>query len=74
MISRFSPGDPLDLIAEFAIQPNGVILVPGCPAMLTAEAQREHKPDDFEPDVIPDMLIVRSGDDIRHVLRTSWPS
>jgi hypothetical protein len=28
MISRFSPGDPLDLIAEPAIQANGVILAP----------------------------------------------
>jgi hypothetical protein len=67
MINHFSDGDPIDLLVEFAIRSNGVILAPGCPAMLTAESQREHLPDDFELDVI----VVRNGDDIRHVLRTS---
>ena len=67
MINRFSDGDPLDLLAEFAIQANGVILAPGCPAMLTAEAQREHLPDDFDFEIV----VVRNGDDIRQVLRTS---
>jgi hypothetical protein len=68
MINRFSDGDPLDLLAEFAIQANGVILAPGdCLAMLTAEAQREHLPEDFPSDLI----IIRNGDDIREVLRTS---
>ena len=66
MITHFSDGDPVDLLAEFAVLANGVILAPGCPAMLTAEAQREHLPDDFPFDLI----IVRNGDDIRQVLRT----
>ena len=65
MISRFSDGAPLDLLAEFTIRASAVILTPGGPAMLTAEAQREHLPDDFQHDAI----VVRNGDDIRQALR-----
>jgi hypothetical protein len=61
MISRFSDGAPLDLLAEFTIRASAVILAPGGPAMLTAEAQRQHLPDDFQRDAI----VVRNGDDIR---------
>jgi hypothetical protein len=43
-----------------------VILAPGGPAMLTAEAQRKHLPDDFQRDAI----VVRNGDDIRQALTT----
>jgi len=32
MISRFSGGGPLDLLAEFTIQADAVILAPGGPA------------------------------------------
>jgi hypothetical protein len=38
MISRFSDGGPLDLLAEFTIRAGAVILAPGGPAMLTAQA------------------------------------
>ena len=64
MISRFSAGDPVDLLAEFAILAGAVILAPGGPAMLTAEAQRRHLPDGFQSDAI----IVRNGDDIRQAI------
>jgi hypothetical protein len=60
MISRFSVGSPLDLLAEFAIRAGAVILAPGGPAMLTAEVQREHLPGNFQRDAI----VVRTGDDI----------
>jgi hypothetical protein len=63
MITHFSPGDPVDLLAEFTIRAAAVILVPGLPAMLTAEAQRQHLPDDFRRDAV----VVHNGDDIRHV-------
>jgi hypothetical protein len=61
MISRFSAGCPLDLLAEFTIRAGAVILAPGGPAMLTAEAQRKDLPDDFQRDAI----VVRNGEDIR---------
>ncbi len=66
MISRFSAGDPLDLLAEFTIRASAVILAPGGPAMLTAEAQRHHLPDDFQRDAI----VIRAGEDIRQALAT----
>lgn len=66
MISHFSPGGPLGLLAEFTIQAGAIILSPGGPAMLTAETQRRHLPEDFQRDAI----IVRNGDDIRHALTT----
>jgi hypothetical protein len=47
MISRFSQGSPLDLLADFAIRASAVILAPGGLAMLTAEAQGQHLPGDF---------------------------
>jgi hypothetical protein len=65
MISRFSEGDPLDLLAGFTIRAGAVILAPGGPAMLTDEAQRQHLPDDFQHDAV----VVRNGDDIRQALR-----
>jgi hypothetical protein len=64
MITRFSAGDPLDLLAEFTTRAGAVILAPGGPAMLTAEARRQHLPDDFQPDAI----VVRNGDDIRQAI------
>jgi hypothetical protein len=66
MISRLSAGLPLDLLAEFTIRASAVILAPGGPAMLTAEAQRQHLPDHFQRDAI----VVRNGDDIRRALET----
>jgi hypothetical protein len=66
MISRFSAGDPIDLLIEFTILAGAVILAPGGPAMLTAEAQRQHLPDNFRRDAI----VVRNGDDIRQALTT----
>jgi hypothetical protein len=66
MISRFSAGSPLDLLAEFTIRASAVILATGGPAMLTAETQRQHLPGDFQSDAI----IVRNGDDIRQALTT----
>jgi hypothetical protein len=64
-ISRFSDGDPLGLLAEFTIRASAVILAPDRPAILTAEAQRQHLPRDFQHNAV----VVRSGDDIRQTLR-----
>jgi hypothetical protein len=66
MISRFSDGDPLDLLAEFTIRAAAVILAPGGPAMLIAETQRQHLPEELQHDA----MVVRNGDDIRQALRT----
>jgi hypothetical protein len=68
MISRFSGGDPLDLLAQFAIRAGGVILAPDGPAMLTTEAQRRHLPAGFQLGAV----VVRNGDDIRRTLDASW--
>jgi hypothetical protein len=67
MISHFSDGGPLDLLAEFTIRAGAVVLAPDAPAMLTAEAQRQHLPNELQRDAV----VIRSGDDIRQVLRTS---
>lgn len=64
MISRFSAGAVLDLLAEFARQADAVILPPGCPALLTAEAQRRHLPDELRPGAV----VVRNGEDIGRAL------
>jgi hypothetical protein len=66
MISHFSPGDVLDLLAEFTIRAGAVILPQDGPAMMTAETQRQHLPDGFGDDAI----VVRSGEDIQHVIDT----
>ena len=66
MISHFAVGGPLDLLAEFATRASGVILTPGGPAMLPAEAQRQHLPDHFQNNAI----VIRNGDDIRQALAT----
>jgi hypothetical protein len=65
-ISRFSGGEPLDLLAEFTIRAGAVILPPDGPAMLTAEIQREHLPEGFADEAI----IIRNGEDIRRALAT----
>jgi hypothetical protein len=67
MITRFSDGDPLDLLAEFTIRASAVILGPASPVMLTAEAQRQHLPDGFQHDAV----VVRTGDNVRQALRAS---
>jgi hypothetical protein len=64
MISHFSQGCPLDLLAEFAIRAGAVILAPDGPAMITSETQRQHLSGDFQGDAI----IVRNGDDIRKAI------
>jgi hypothetical protein len=64
MISRFSNGVILDLLIEFAAQADAVILPPGCPAMLTAENQREHLPDELQADTV----VVSRGADIKRTL------
>ncbi|MGH3245351.1 MAG: hypothetical protein ACRDOI_03945 [Trebonia sp.] len=64
MISHFTVGGPLDVLAEFATRAGAVILTPDGPALLTAEAQREHLPDIYRHDAV----IVCNGDDIRRVL------
>jgi hypothetical protein len=66
MISHFSPGDPLDLLAEFTTRARAVILAPGGPAMLTDEAQRQHLPGKIRRDAI----VIRNGDDIRQAFTT----
>lgn len=66
MMNHFSPGRPLDLLAEFAVRAGGVIFASGDgPALLTSEAQRDHLPEDFDFDLV----LIRTGDGIRQALR-----
>lgn len=65
MISRFTDGGPLDLLAQFAIRADAVILAPGGPAMLTAEAKRQHLPSELQHDA----AVIRNGHDIQQILR-----
>jgi hypothetical protein len=71
MMNHFSPGRPLDLLADFAVRAGGVIFASGDgPAMLTSEAQREHLPEDFDFGLV----LIRTGDGIRQALRIRWPA
>lgn len=65
MISRFSAGVVLDLLAEFARQAGAVILPPGCPVLLTAETQRQDLPAELQHEAV----VVRDGQDIEQALR-----
>jgi hypothetical protein len=68
VISYFSAGSPLDLLAEFTIRASAVILAPDSPAMLTANTQRKQLPGNLQPGAIV------AGDDIRQALATFRPS
>jgi hypothetical protein len=59
VISRFSAGVVLDLVMEFARQADAVVLPPGCPALLAAETQRRHLPDEFQREAV---TVAGSGD------------
>ena len=52
MISRFSPGLVLDLLVEFAHHAQAVILPPGCPTLMTDEAQRQHLPEELHAEAV----------------------
>ncbi|MEQ0562324.1 hypothetical protein ABJI51_24840 [Amycolatopsis sp. NEAU-NG30] len=64
MINHFSAGQPLDLLAEFAVRAGAVIMVPGGPWLLTAEAQRGELPDDLPGTAV----LIRDGGDLRQAL------
>lgn len=66
MISRFSAGVVLDLLMEFARQADAVVLPPGCPALLAAETQRRHLPEEFQHEAV----IVAGSRDIEDIFRT----
>jgi hypothetical protein len=65
MISHFSAGAVLDLLAEFARQAGAVIVPPGCPVLLTARTRRQDLPAELQPTAV----VVRDGQDIERALR-----
>jgi hypothetical protein len=65
MISRFSPGGVLDLLVEFIVAADAVVLVPGCPTLLGREGQRRHLPEILREGA----LVVRGGADVDRILR-----
>ncbi|WP_200216457.1 hypothetical protein [Micromonospora coerulea] len=64
MITRFSPGQVLDLLVEFANRAGGVIIPPDCPTMLTVEEQRGVVPEELRSGAV----VVASGADVEAVL------
>jgi hypothetical protein len=69
MISRFSPGQVLDLAIEFARRADAVLLPAGCPVLIVTEAKRADLPEALRESA----LVVASGADIESVF-ASLPS
>lgn len=74
MITNFSAGAVLDLLAEFVRQGGGVVLPAGGPAMLAAETQRRHLPGELQGEP----LVVLDARDIEEACtptnhRAPWP-
>ena len=69
MLTHFSFGEVMDLLAEFAKRTNAVIMPVGCPTLLVSSDQREHLPQDLL-DAQPAVVIV-NGHDIAEAIRTA---
>lgn len=67
MINDFSPGQVLDLVAEFARQADAVIIPVGCPTLLVSSEQIRHLPRELQDDV----LVVETGADIDAAIKGS---
>ncbi|MEH0826510.1 MULTISPECIES: hypothetical protein [unclassified Micromonospora] len=64
MISRFSPGQVLDLLVEYARRADAVVIPPDCPTMMTSENQRGSLPDELRDRAV----VVANGADVEAVL------
>ncbi|MET8150143.1 hypothetical protein ACIBSW_08485 [Actinoplanes sp. NPDC049668] len=64
LITRFSTGAVLDLLATFMNLAGAVVVPPDRPTMLADEGQREHLPEELRADAV----VVRSGADIEAVI------
>jgi hypothetical protein len=62
--SRFSAGEISDLIVAVAITTDTVVLLPGCPALVTQSEQVQHLPEDFPTQAV----VVSTGKDFETVL------
>lgn len=68
MLVNHMVGDAVwDLLVEGARAAGWVVLVPGRPALLTDESQREHLPEGYPED---EVVLVRTGADVVEALRT----
>lgn len=61
MITNFSAGAVLDLLAEFVRQADAVVLPAGGPTRLAAETQRRHLPGELQGEAV----VVLDGGDTR---------
>jgi hypothetical protein len=64
MFSHWSWGGICDLMADLARELDMVIVPPDRPAMIAAERQRAHLPDEFTAEA----TVVRTGADIQRVI------
>ncbi|SDW41553.1 hypothetical protein SAMN05421504_101520 [Amycolatopsis xylanica] len=67
MLSRFTDGDVLDLVAEFARRANAVIMPVGGPILLITPGQHRHLPADLLD--AGDVITVANGHDIAAAIR-----
>ncbi|HKU10729.1 hypothetical protein [Sinomonas sp. G460-2] len=67
MANHISGERPWGLLVEGARAADWVILPVGCPTCITDEGQRGHLPDGLDEDVV----LVRSGDELLRVIRSS---
>jgi hypothetical protein len=65
MINDFSPGQVLDLVAEFARRADAVIIPVDCPTLLVSAEQIRHLPGELQDDV----LVIETGADIDAAIR-----
>lgn len=72
---RFSAGRILDRVAELACRTGAVVIPLDCPAILTAEAQRKHLPENFRADaiVLPSTTSSTPATPTASTTRTRWP-
>lgn len=60
MMTHFSPGAVLDLLFDFLVAADAVVIPPDRPAMMVREEQRRHLPDLIRAGAV----VVRSGDEV----------
>jgi hypothetical protein len=67
MMNHFSPGDVLDLLAEFVCRAGAVLILPGCPTCLASVEQAGHLPDELKPF---GTVVIENGSDIDAAMKS----
>ncbi|GAA2551593.1 hypothetical protein GCM10010435_22220 [Winogradskya consettensis] len=64
MITHFSSGRVLDLLVEFIVAADAVVMPVGCPTLLAHADQQRHLPEEIRAGAV----VVREGTDVERVL------